>query len=258
MRATAGEGRGGAEPLRRPPRAGDRRVPPARGRGHRAGRSRSASEAPCPPHFAAPRSSSASSATAASSVADLARDHAVSAVTVHRDLEELAREGLVERVHGGARALGLDAERAGDPDRVDAARRPGAAPPRRRSPRTPRATSATARRSSSTRPRPRSRSRAGSSRTRRTSSRSSPTRPRSPTRCRPSAIHVVVVPGRARPAHAHARRALDGRVPGRAQLRGRVRLGRRRQPRPGADDRAAAARRRRSTRRARAPSAASG
>ena len=40
------------------------------------------------------------------SVADLARDHAVSAVTVHRDLEELAREGLVERVHGGARALG--------------------------------------------------------------------------------------------------------------------------------------------------------
>jgi DeoR/GlpR family transcriptional regulator of sugar metabolism len=40
------------------------------------------------------------------SVADLARDHAVSAVTVHRDLEELAREGLVERVHGGARAVG--------------------------------------------------------------------------------------------------------------------------------------------------------
>lgn len=40
------------------------------------------------------------------SVAELARDHAVSAVTVHRDLEELAREGLVERVHGGARAVG--------------------------------------------------------------------------------------------------------------------------------------------------------
>jgi DeoR family fructose operon transcriptional repressor len=39
------------------------------------------------------------------SVADLARDHAVSAVTVHRDLEELARDGLVERVHGGARAV---------------------------------------------------------------------------------------------------------------------------------------------------------
>jgi DeoR/GlpR family transcriptional regulator of sugar metabolism len=37
------------------------------------------------------------------SVAELARDHAVSQVTVHRDLEQLAREGLVERVHGGAR-----------------------------------------------------------------------------------------------------------------------------------------------------------
>jgi DeoR/GlpR family transcriptional regulator of sugar metabolism len=40
------------------------------------------------------------------SVADLMRSYAVSAVTVHRDLEELSREGLVERVHGGARALG--------------------------------------------------------------------------------------------------------------------------------------------------------
>ena len=39
------------------------------------------------------------------SVAELARDHAVSQVTVHRDLEQLAREGLVERVHGGAKAL---------------------------------------------------------------------------------------------------------------------------------------------------------
>jgi DeoR/GlpR family transcriptional regulator of sugar metabolism len=37
------------------------------------------------------------------SVAELARDHGVSAITVHRDLERLAREGLVERVHGGAR-----------------------------------------------------------------------------------------------------------------------------------------------------------
>jgi DeoR/GlpR family transcriptional regulator of sugar metabolism len=39
------------------------------------------------------------------SVAELARSHAVSAITVHRDLEYLATEGLVERVHGGARAL---------------------------------------------------------------------------------------------------------------------------------------------------------
>jgi DeoR family fructose operon transcriptional repressor len=39
------------------------------------------------------------------SVAELARDHAVSAITVHRDLERLAQDGLVERVHGGARAI---------------------------------------------------------------------------------------------------------------------------------------------------------
>jgi DeoR/GlpR family transcriptional regulator of sugar metabolism len=40
------------------------------------------------------------------SVAELADDHGVSAITVHRDLAELAGEGLIERVHGGARALG--------------------------------------------------------------------------------------------------------------------------------------------------------
>ena len=36
------------------------------------------------------------------SIAELARTHGVSPVTVHRDLEQLASEGLVERVHGGA------------------------------------------------------------------------------------------------------------------------------------------------------------
>src|SRR3954468_5394882 len=39
------------------------------------------------------------------SVADLAREMTVSSITVHRDLEQLSREGLVERVHGGGRAL---------------------------------------------------------------------------------------------------------------------------------------------------------
>jgi DeoR/GlpR family transcriptional regulator of sugar metabolism len=39
------------------------------------------------------------------SVAELARDHAVSPITIHRDLEQLSREGLVERVHGGARVM---------------------------------------------------------------------------------------------------------------------------------------------------------
>jgi DeoR family fructose operon transcriptional repressor len=39
------------------------------------------------------------------SIADLARAHGVSPVTVHRDLEQLASEGLVERIHGGARTV---------------------------------------------------------------------------------------------------------------------------------------------------------
>ena len=39
------------------------------------------------------------------SVARLAQDHAVSPITVHRDLIQLAREGLVKRVHGGATAI---------------------------------------------------------------------------------------------------------------------------------------------------------
>jgi len=42
------------------------------------------------------------------SVAELAREHGVSPITVYRDLERLAGDGLVERVHGGARALGSD------------------------------------------------------------------------------------------------------------------------------------------------------
>ena len=37
------------------------------------------------------------------STRELARDHGVSPITVHRDLERLAAEGLIERVHGGAR-----------------------------------------------------------------------------------------------------------------------------------------------------------
>ena len=39
------------------------------------------------------------------SIADLARDLTVSSITVHRDLEHLSKEGLVERVHGGARSV---------------------------------------------------------------------------------------------------------------------------------------------------------
>jgi DeoR family fructose operon transcriptional repressor len=39
------------------------------------------------------------------SLADLANEYAVSAVTVHRDLQVLSDEGLLERVRGGARAV---------------------------------------------------------------------------------------------------------------------------------------------------------
>ena len=40
-------------------------------------------------------------------IADLAREHDISPMTAHRDLEALADEGLVERVRGGARAVGV-------------------------------------------------------------------------------------------------------------------------------------------------------
>jgi DeoR family fructose operon transcriptional repressor len=40
------------------------------------------------------------------SVADLARDYGVSQITVHRDLARLGEDGLIERVHGGARLPG--------------------------------------------------------------------------------------------------------------------------------------------------------
>jgi len=39
------------------------------------------------------------------SLSDLATEHAVSAVTVHRDLQLLSGEGLLQRVRGGARSL---------------------------------------------------------------------------------------------------------------------------------------------------------
>jgi DeoR/GlpR family transcriptional regulator of sugar metabolism len=39
------------------------------------------------------------------SVAELARDYGVSSITVHRDLERLAADGLIERVRGGARPV---------------------------------------------------------------------------------------------------------------------------------------------------------
>jgi DeoR/GlpR family transcriptional regulator of sugar metabolism len=40
------------------------------------------------------------------SIGELARDYGVSAITVHRDLQRLAHDGLIERIHGGARPTG--------------------------------------------------------------------------------------------------------------------------------------------------------
>jgi DeoR/GlpR family transcriptional regulator of sugar metabolism len=40
------------------------------------------------------------------SIGELARDYGVSPITVHRDLARLARDGLIERIHGGARSTG--------------------------------------------------------------------------------------------------------------------------------------------------------
>jgi DeoR/GlpR family transcriptional regulator of sugar metabolism len=47
---------------------------------------------------------------AGATIAELARLTGVSAVTIHRDLDRLARAGLVERIQGGARVLGGVAE----------------------------------------------------------------------------------------------------------------------------------------------------
>jgi DeoR/GlpR family transcriptional regulator of sugar metabolism len=43
-------------------------------------------------------------AVGGASLAELAAEHDVSTITVHRDLEQLSRDGLVVRFHGGARA----------------------------------------------------------------------------------------------------------------------------------------------------------
>jgi DeoR/GlpR family transcriptional regulator of sugar metabolism len=48
------------------------------------------------------------------SVRELAREYGVSSITVHRDLERLAADGLIERVHGGARPTGSPPQVATD------------------------------------------------------------------------------------------------------------------------------------------------
>jgi DeoR/GlpR family transcriptional regulator of sugar metabolism len=62
-------------------------------------------ESPLPPGLRRARILERVQRDGSASLADLANDYAVSPVTVHRDLELLSGEGLLERVHGGARAL---------------------------------------------------------------------------------------------------------------------------------------------------------
>jgi DeoR/GlpR family transcriptional regulator of sugar metabolism len=62
-------------------------------------------ESPLPPVLRRARILERVQRDGSASLAELASDYAVSPVTVHRDLELLSGEGLLERVHGGARAL---------------------------------------------------------------------------------------------------------------------------------------------------------
>jgi DeoR/GlpR family transcriptional regulator of sugar metabolism len=63
------------------------------------------SDAPLPPVLRRARILERVSRDGGASLQELASEHAVSPVTVHRDLELLSGEGLIERVRGGARSL---------------------------------------------------------------------------------------------------------------------------------------------------------
>jgi len=62
-------------------------------------------EGPLPPVLRRAKILERVSRDGGASLAELASEHAVSPVTVHRDLELLSGEGLLERVRGGARSL---------------------------------------------------------------------------------------------------------------------------------------------------------
>src|SRR3954465_12476933 len=62
-------------------------------------------DAPLPPVLRRARILERVQRDGGASLAELAAEHAVSPVTVHRDLELLSGEGLLERVRGGARSL---------------------------------------------------------------------------------------------------------------------------------------------------------
>ena len=222
----AGEGRGGAQPLRRPPRPGDRRVPPARGLRDPAGSSRSASEHRAAPHCAEPRSSSASSATAAC-------PSPIWRATTRSRRSRCTATSRSSRARawssGCTAARGRSARR---PARRRSRRRGRSAPTRRGAAKAAIAAhaaryvghGATIFLDASSTALALARRLVEDPPNELTLVTNSPAiayemqAERDPRRRRAR---------RARPAHAHARRPLDGRVPVRAELRGRVRLGRR-------------------------------
>ena len=239
----AGEGRAGARALRRPPRQGDRPVPAAAGHRSPSGRSRTASDA-VPPVIRRAQILEQIQRDGGVSIAELARAHGVSPVTVHRDLEQLAREGLVERVHGGARTLRGRGRAAAARDGVDPAGQPGRAARRRRSPRTrPRlvANGSTIFLDASSSALALARRLAEHPPNELTLVTNSPAIVHEITS---EPIHVVACPGELDQHMRMLAGPLDRRVPRAAQLRRRVHLGRRGDARRRADDLAAAARRR--------------
>ena len=78
--------------------------PPVRRR-HGVGDRAAMIDAPLPPVLRRARILERVQREGGATLADLASEHAVSPVTVHRDLELLSGEGLLERVRGGARSL---------------------------------------------------------------------------------------------------------------------------------------------------------
>ena len=100
-----GEADGDLRHRREGPRGGRHgpRAPVRRGLG--SGNRETMSDAPLPPVLRRARILERVSRDGGASLQELASEHAVSPVTVHRDLELLSGEGLLERVRGGARSL---------------------------------------------------------------------------------------------------------------------------------------------------------
>ena len=176
------------------------------------------------------------------SVAELARDYGVSPITVHRDLERLARDGLIERVHGGARPARQRSQGAPRADRLDEAAQAGLAGEagdRGARGRFRRGRLDDLRRLVHDLPRARPPSGASSAARAHPRHELPGDRRRASRPVHPRRRHSR----RGRPDAPHDRRPVGGRVPRRAQHGDRLRLGRRRHARERADNDAAGSRR---------------